>query len=194
MRKSLSSYDSRAPLSGLLAQLTLCQQQCCNLARFSIAKQPVLHHAACCVAGQSSAHSMYATRTQSIDCRAIVEVAARLPQAGGLNLTATAALLVLGCSTAPPAAAERRVCCRALVEVAVQLPQAGGLALAAQLYSSYLDLPQRLLILDCLGQAARQLAHSPLGLKRCCLCPLERPFAAARRLLTAARLLHAASC
>ena len=59
---------------------------------------------------------------------------------------------------------ELRVGCRALVEVAVQLPAAGGLALAGQLYSPHLDLHQRLLILDCLGQAAGRLAHSPLGL------------------------------
>ena len=53
-----------------------------------------------------------------------------------------------------------------MVEVAVQLPAAGGLALAGQLYSPHLDLHQRLLILECLGQAADHLAHSPLGLDR----------------------------
>ena len=57
----------------------------------------------------------------------------------------------------------------------MQLPHAGGLALASQLYSPHLDLHQRLLILDCLGQAAGQLAHAPLGLDRCrplvCICP-----------------------
>ena len=48
-----------------------------------------------------------------------------------------------------------------MVSLVTEVPLAGGLALASEIYSPHLDLHQRLLILDSLSTAAREMSTAP---------------------------------